>query len=190
MVDLSHAGHKRFGPITTARLRLRPYTKVEADADQVYRLMSDPQVMRHYPSVCDREQASRVLDRMLDSYTRFGYSLLAVERLMDGEYIGQVGLLHWDDVDAREDVEVAYMLLPEYWGKGYATEAARASRDWAFNHLNVDRIVSFIAVQNNDSISVAMRNGMTRLKRLDENRFNRPIFVYQISRNEWEAMKV
>jgi RimJ/RimL family protein N-acetyltransferase len=110
------------------------------------------------------------------------------ERPSDGTYMGQIGLLHWDDVDAREDVEVAYMLLPQFWGHGYATEAAQACRDWAFLNLGVDRVVSFIAVENQPSIAVAERNGMVRAKRLDENRFYRPIYVYCIKKDEWARL--
>lgn len=153
----------------------------------MFRVMSDPRVMRHYPIVYDRARAARALENVLGSYERLGYSLLVVERKSDGAFVGQVGLLHWDDVDAREDVEVAYMLLPEYWGAGYATEAARACRDWAFVQLSVDRVVSFIVVQNAPSIAVARRNGMRPLKRLEQNRFGKPIYVYGISRSEWQA---
>lgn len=151
------------------------------------RLMSDPRVMRYYPAVYDLARARQVLANVIAAYERLGYSLLAVERRSDGDFVGQAGLLHWDDVDAREDVEVAYMLTPENWGVGYATEAARACRDWAFVHLDVDRVVSFIVTGNRPSIAVARRNGMRRLKRLENNRFGKPIYVYGISRAEWSA---
>jgi [ribosomal protein S5]-alanine N-acetyltransferase len=172
-----------FGPIQTSRLRLRRY--VESEVNLVHRVMSDSRVMRYYPAVYDLERSRMVLTRILESYQTPGYSLLAVERTSDGEFLGQVGLLHWDDVDAREDVEVAYLLLPDYWGMGYATESARACRDWAFVNLRPDRVVSFIAVENRPSIAVAERNGMTRLKRLESNRFGTPIYVYGISAKRW-----
>jgi RimJ/RimL family protein N-acetyltransferase len=154
----------------------------------VYRLMSDPRVMRFYPEVYDLERSRLVLENVLRSYGRYGYSLLVAERRSDGSHVGHVGLLHWDDVDAREDVEVAYMLLPEFWGAGYATEAARASRDWAFAQLGVDRVVSFIVTQNRPSIAVAKRNGMRRLKRLEQNRFGKPIYIYGITLAEWDLV--
>ncbi len=169
--------------IETPRLRLRRYR--EGEVDLVHRVMSDPLVMRYYPETYDVERCQKVLDSILASYARHGYSLFAVERREDGAYAGQIGLLHWDDVDAREDVEVAYMLLPEFWKMGYATEAARACRDWAFANLEPDRVVSFIDVNNVPSIAVAQRNGMTRLKRLDTNRLGKPIYVYGISQPQW-----
>lgn len=172
--------------LQTERLRLRRYT--EKDVDNVYRLIGDPQVMRYFPSVYDRDRAKRIVKDVLAAYDELGYSVLAVE-LPDGTYIGQIGLLDWKDVDRRPDVEVAYMLAPQAWGKGYAIEAARACRDWAFAHLDVDRLVSFIAIANEPSIRVAERNGMTRIKRLDENRFGMPIYVYAIGREEWESAR-
>jgi ribosomal-protein-alanine N-acetyltransferase len=175
--------HPTFGPIETHRLRLRRYRK--DDLELMHGLMSDPSVMRHYVAPFSREQSQRALSNALASYDKRGYSLLAVERKSDGRFIGHVGLLHWDDVDAREDVEVAYMLLPAYWGCGYATEAARASRDWAFANLDVDRVVSFIAVSNQPSVAVAERNEMIRLKRLETSRFGQPIYVYGITREAW-----
>ncbi|MBV8344907.1 MAG: GNAT family N-acetyltransferase [Candidatus Eremiobacteraeota bacterium] len=171
--------------IQTERLRLRRFRADEAEL--VFRLMSDPLVMRFYPATYDRARARLVLEKVLAAYERLGYSMLAVERKLDGAFLGQIGLLHWDDVDGREDVEVAYMLLPQHWGAGYATEAARACRDWAFTYLDVDRVVSFIVTGNRPSIAVARRNGMRRLKRLESNRFGKPIYIYGVSRADWPA---
>lgn len=176
----------QLGPLLTKRLRLRRYTP--EDADLILRLISNPDVMRYFGRVYDRDQAQKMLDLFIKSYADFGYSVLAVERLSDNAFLGQIGLLHWDDVDAREDVEAAYMLLPEAWGNGYATEAARAVRDWAFTNLACDRVTSFIVVENAPSFAVAERNGMSRTKRLEENRFKQPIYVYAITREEWSAL--
>lgn len=186
-MDSSETSPGTFGPIETERLRLRRY--VSGEEHLVHRVMSDPRVMRYYPELLDLERSRAVLERILAGYDKWGYSLLAVERSSDGCYIGQIGLLHWDDVDAREDVEVAYMLLAEYWGCGYATEAAQACRDWAFSNLGPDRVVSFIDVDNAPSVAVAERNGMSRLKRLDENRLGKPIYVYGIGLERWRETR-
>ncbi len=170
--------------MVTERLMLRRFT--EDDFEELYGMLSDPQVMRHYPSTRDREGTRVWMNRVLSAYERFGYSFFAVQRREYGEFVGQVGLLHWDDVDGREDVEVAYMLRRAAWGFGYAQEAARACRDWAFRHLGVDRVVSFIAVDNSRSVAVAIANGMKQLKRLDENRFGVPIYVYGVERADWK----
>src|SRR5580704_4647009 len=170
--------------LQTERLRLRRYRK--DDVENALRLMSDPRVMRYYPELLDRAGATRMIDNALRAYEKRGYSVLVVERLSDNAFLGHVGLLHWDDVDGREDVEVAYMLVPQAWGNGYATEAAIACRDWAFENLGSDRVVSFIAVENDPSCGVAERNGMKRAARLDENRLGQPLYVYAIERTDWE----
>ena len=165
-------------------MRLRRF---EADdVDNALRLFGDPLVMRHFTGVCDRDTVRRIVEKFRSEHERYGYSMLAVEQRSDGAYVGHTGLLHWDDVDGREDVEVAYAYAPDVWGRGYATEAARACRDWAFENLGVDRVVSFIAVENAPSVAVAERNGMSRTKRLEVNRFGRPIFVYAITREQWQ----
>lgn len=173
----------RLERLETERLTLRPYTS--DDVEHVHALMGDAQVMSHFDRTYDRAECRRMLDAYLGWQRDRGYSLLAVERRSDGAFVGQCGLLYWTDVDDREDVEVAYMLVPQFWGHGYASEAARACRDWAFANLPVDRVVSYIAVENAPSIAVAERNGMRQLKRLDQNRFKRPIYVYGIGRDEW-----
>jgi len=175
-----------FGPIETQRLRLRRFALGEEAL--VHGVMSDPRVMRYYPELLDLERSRAVLGKILAAYERPGYSLLAVERKLDGCYVGQIGILHWDDVDGREDVEVAYMLRSQFWGFGYATEAAQACRDWAFANLATDRVVSFIDVNNGPSIAVAQRNGMTCSKRIDESRFGKPIYVYAIERARWREI--
>jgi RimJ/RimL family protein N-acetyltransferase len=175
----------QFGPLETQRLRMRRY--VADDAELVRGMMSDPLVMQYFPTLFDAARAAALIQYVLNGYEVHGYSFLALERKPDLAYVGHVGLLHWDDVDEREDVEVAYFLRREFWGQGYATEAARVSRDWAFENTRADRVVSFIDIENAPSIAVAERNGMMRLRRRDENRFGKPIYVYGISRNEWLA---
>jgi len=172
--------------LQTERLRLRRYTT--DDIDNIYGLVSDPLVMRYFPQMYSRSEVEESLEHRIARYDEIGYSVMAVELRSDGTFVGQIGLLHWDDVDGREDVEVAYMLRPQFWGCGYAIEAARACRDWAFENLGVDRVVSFVAVDNAPSIAVALRNGMHFVHRLDENRFGFPINVYAIEREAWALL--
>jgi RimJ/RimL family protein N-acetyltransferase len=84
------------------------------------------------------------------------------------------------------EVEVAYALGREAWGRGYGTEAARATRDWAFTNLEVDYVISLIIPENENSIRVAGKNGMTFWK---EGHFRTiPVHVYRIMRQEWERL--
>jgi RimJ/RimL family protein N-acetyltransferase len=81
-------------------------------------------------------------------------------------------------------VEVAYALAPEFWGQGYAIEAARASRDHAFRTLDAPWVISLILPENAPSIRVAERNGMTFWKMAAFRTFT--VRVYRITREAWE----
>jgi ribosomal-protein-alanine N-acetyltransferase len=79
---------------------------------------------------------------------------------------------------------VAYALAPEFWGQGYASEAARAVRDHAFRTLEAPFVISLILPENTGSIRVAERNGMTFWKMADFRGYH--LRVYRITRAEWE----
>ncbi len=147
----------------TDRLVLRHLQ--QSDFDSLFALMSDPEVMRYYPGVKNRDETQAWLDWVEEHYARFGYGLFALEHLETGEFLGQTGIIHqqWDQ---RPDLEVGYMLARKAWGHGYATEAARVCRDLAFARYHPDRVVSFIRPENTPSQAVAKRNGMRILKRV------------------------
>jgi len=98
------------------------------------------------------------------------------------EFIGLCGLL-WQEVDGIKELEVGYHFIPQYWGNGYATEAAIASRNAGFKHYDVDSIISIINVENTESIGVAERNGMRPTKHTVK--FNQNVCIYRITRAEW-----
>lgn len=99
-----------------------------------------------------------------------------------GEFVGRVGLIRQE-----EGIEVAYALAPRHWHRGYATEAARACRDWAFTHLACDRVISLVYTRNQPSRRVAERNGMRIVAEIT--RANLPHHVYAITRAEWEQLR-
>lgn len=129
--------------LTTERLRLR---RLEA-ADR-------PALAR-----LDWLDADRVLQRCLDDYGRFGHALWVVEQLRDGAFVGLCGLLR-QQLEGVAELEVGYHLLPEYRGRGLASEAARGVMAYAFERLGADRIISIILPDNAASIGVARRNGL------------------------------
>lgn len=83
----------------------------------------------------------------------------AVYEKATGRLAGQVGL-KVQLVDGKEELEVAYSLLPQFWGNGYAAEAAQKCRDVAFEQAWCDSLISIIHVENAASMQVAFRNGM------------------------------
>jgi [ribosomal protein S5]-alanine N-acetyltransferase len=135
--------------LETPRLVLQRMTA--GDLDFLETLLSDPEVMVHFPKPLDRAGASEWLERVLASYERID-SGFGLARLRDtGETIGQV------------EIEVAYMLARRYWRRGLASEAALACRDHALNVMGAPRVVSMIVAENLPSIRVAARMGMKRV---------------------------
>ena len=144
--------------LETERLILREYTW--DDFDGLYALLSDPETMCHYPKPYDEAGTRRWIQWNLDNYQKYGFGLWAVLLKETGELIGQCGLTMqpWKD---REVLEIGYLFQRPHWHKGYATEAARACRQYAFEELGAAEVCSIIRDTNTASQRVALRNGMT-----------------------------
>jgi [ribosomal protein S5]-alanine N-acetyltransferase len=148
--------------LRTGRLLLRELTM--ADLDPLAALYRDPGVRRYFPDgTRTYEQTREELAWTIDvHYARYGYGLWAAIVADTGAFAGRCGLLHWE-IDGRPEVEVAYLLDPAVWGRGLATEAARAIAAHAFATLPVDRLVALIDPANAASRRVAEKIGMTVL---------------------------
>lgn len=142
--------------LTTERLTFREM--VAEDLDFLYSMLSDPEVMRFYPRELDREGAKDWLDRVMARQERDGYSFWLVADKTTGEPIGQAGLLN-QEVDGCVEAEIGYMLAKHQWRNGYAREAAAAVRDYAFNLLGKQRVISLIRPVNIPSQRVALSYG-------------------------------
>ena len=144
--------------ISTSRLILRPWR--DEDAEPFAALNADPVVMEHFPSLLSRVESDAMIDRIRGHFAREGFGLWAVEVPGVAPFIGFTGLSRpawWQEV-----VEIGWRLAPAHWGKGYATEAARAALDLAFGSLALDEVVSFVVPSNVRSQRVMDRLGMTR----------------------------
>ncbi len=165
--------------LETERLRLRVLRP--EDEEPFSRICGDPHVMRFYPQPWSAERAHGFIQFNIRLQSERGFSLWAVVHRETEQFIGFCGLIP-QCVEGVEEIEVGYMLHPEFWGRGLAPEAARASRDHAFRQLGVGRVISLINPHNQPSIRVAEKNGM-RLDRQTE--FNgRPCLVYAVSRGD------
>ena len=116
--------------------------------------------MKYYPQQFSREDALRWVTKTQERYRTDGFGLFAVVLKSEGVVIGNCGLMR-QDVEGESLVEVGYHFRRDYWGHGYATEAARACMDYAFERLNVEKLISLILAENLPSRRVAERNGMT-----------------------------
>jgi [ribosomal protein S5]-alanine N-acetyltransferase len=143
--------------LETSRVSLRKF--VPGDADALARIISDPETMRYYPAPYDRQGVTTWIERNLRRYANDGFGLWAMVFKESGELIGDCGLTK-QAVEGIEEIEIGYHLRRDHWGKGLATEAARAVRDYGFANLKVDRLISLIRPGNAPSRRVAERNGM------------------------------
>jgi len=155
--------------VETERLLLRT-PRVE-DAEALAEAYSDPEVMRYIGdgSTTDVDGTRRAIERFLVGWETDGFGQLVAERREDGRVLGRVGFLVWDretwtpgtrgEFGERAEVEVGWTLAREHWGSGYATEAGRAARDWAFGELGLTRLISLILPGNERSVRVAEKLG-------------------------------
>lgn len=146
-------------PLTTPRLRIRRMR--EEDADALHRIYGDPEAMRYVGSTGrprSREQTGRSVARFMADRERHGFGLWAAELRESGEMIGMCGLTPVDGTGP--DVEVVYVLEQPAWGRGYATEMARACLAAGFGAFGLERIVALAYPANGPSIRVMQKAGM------------------------------
>lgn len=128
------------------------------DLDFLAQMLGDRLVMRFYPKALDRNGALDWLNRVIERQTRDGHSFWLVADKNTDEPIGQVGLLN-QEADGELENEIGYMLHHRYWRQGYASEAAAAVRDYAFQVLGKDRVISLVRPVNIASQRVALSYG-------------------------------
>ena len=144
--------------LTTPRLRLRTYRR--DDLPLFAALNSDPAVMATLGGEpLTREHSDDIAEWAEECYAAERIGLLAVERLADGAFLGMCGLHHQRAYP--DDLEIAWRLAHHYWGHGYATEAATAWLDYAFDVLGAPRVISITDRPNTRSLAVMRRLGMT-----------------------------
>jgi RimJ/RimL family protein N-acetyltransferase len=102
-------------------------------------------------------------------------------------FVGQCGILV-QEVDGKEEMEIAYAILPAYRNRGYATEAARKCLDFAFENNFANHLVSIIHTENKRSERVAQKCGMKPLRRSIF--MDRPVTIYTIEKTEWHRLQV
>lgn len=154
--------------LRTERLLLRePRT---GDLHAVTALYRDAKVMRYIspPGPWSAARSAAALERMIRRWDDDGIGTFVIE--LDGAVAGDVGLLPWDpatwtagasraQLGSDAEIEIGWTLARKRWGKGYATEAATAVRDWALGELGLTRLISLIDPENAASIRVAEKLG-------------------------------
>ncbi len=151
---------RRFDNIRTDRLVMRRWR--DADRDAYAALNADPEVMRYFPATLDRATSNASVDRIEELFDLQGFGLWALEVAATGEFIGFTGLNPMPDgVPGAGGMEVGWRLTRQAWHKGFATEAANAAVDVAFNGAGLAELWSMTSVLNRPSQAVMLRIGMT-----------------------------
>ena len=144
--------------LETERLALRRLE--EGDFTAWRAVLGDPQVMYAYEHGFSEEEVREWMRRQQERYRRYGFGLWAMIEKASGELIGDCGVT-MQEWDGREVPETGYHLRRDKWGRGFATEAAMACKEYAFTTLGFQEVYAIIRDNNLASQHVALRCGMT-----------------------------
>lgn len=151
--------------LETERLILRTWTPEDIDKQAAMNI--DPRVMEYFPSTQDHQTAVNFVEYSNNLFNKYGFCLYAAELKETGELIGFIGLnipnFEIPNFKAIQKpvVEIGWRLGFDHWGKGYATEGAKAVLQHGFSDLNLKEIISFTAVKNMRSRNVMEKLGLT-----------------------------
>ena len=176
--------------LETDRLLLR--APIPEDADALAPMYADPEVMRYVGDgrTLSRADTERSVRRMIDRWNADGFGLFTTVRKEDEAVIGRVGLLVWNSdtwepttraeaAGGPSEVEVGYTLGRDYWGQGFATEAAGAVRDYALGELGAGRLIALIIHGNTASENVARKLGLEYERNIMLGRREAQLFVLE-----------
>ncbi len=176
--------------LETERLVLR--APVPEDADALAPIYADPEVMRYVGDgrTLTHGQTELSVRRMIQRWEADGFGLFTTVRKENRIVIGRVGLLVWN-TDSWEpttraeavgptELEVGYTLGRDFWGQGYATEAAAAARDYALNGLGAERLIALIIHGNTASENVARKLGLEYEREIKLGRRDAQLFALEL----------
>jgi RimJ/RimL family protein N-acetyltransferase len=165
--------------VETARLVLRHFRISDLEAMLI--LFGDAEVMRYGDGAQSPQWVRSWLRRRLDeAHQHSGIGPWAVIEKASSETIGYCGLFYFPDINGQAETEIGYRLARPFWGRGYATEAARAVRDYAFSTLGISRLITIIDPHNVASIRVAEKIGMRYEQDVIFDGYTHPDHVYAI----------
>lgn len=150
--------------ITTDRLSMRPFNR--GDVQAFSKICENPEVMRYIGNgkPLDIDTVRSNITNWIALYEQRGYGLFALILKENNQLIGFCGLIH-QMVDEENFIELGYRLDQAFWGKGMATEAALAIKNYALNQLKIPTLISIIHHENVASKNVALKIGMKLMKK-------------------------
>ncbi len=172
-------------PAPTPQLTFREMTP--DDLDDMAALLGDPEVMRYYPRPKTRDEASAWITWNQRLYRKHGYGLWLLPLRDTGEFVGDCGLTP-QHVDGSTEIEIGYHVRTAFQGRGLATEAASACRNFARDVLKVERLIAIIDPRNRPSQRVAEKLGLALEGQTDnQGRWPSPQLIYATSLRQRRA---
>ncbi|MEU6215591.1 MULTISPECIES: GNAT family N-acetyltransferase [unclassified Streptomyces] len=174
--------------IRTPRLLLRRWT--DDDLVPLSEINADPDVMRWTGdgSAIGLDGTAEDIERWEEEWDEEGFGVFAVELLGSGELVGAVGLSVCEYLpDAPGDIEITWRLGRQFWGQGYASEAAHATLEFALQDRGVDRVVAIARVGDEASANVIRKLGMEPARETTDPRHGHAVQIHLIDLTEYEA---
>jgi 3-dehydroquinate dehydratase/shikimate dehydrogenase len=178
--------------IKTARLILRPWR--QEDLEPFATLNADPKVMEYFPSVLTSEESNDSAHRISSKIETQRWGLWAVSVPGVADFIGFIGLaVPSFEAPFTPAVEIGWRLAYDHWGKGYATEGAKAVLEYAFETLKLSEVVSFTALPNKRSQHIMEKIGMHHdpkddfdHPKLPQGHWLKRHVLYRLKKSQWE----
>ena len=193
MLSLAYSLMNEQVTLTTDRLVLRPWT--QSDLEPLASMNADSRVMEYFPGIKSLAESEKEMESLQKHIEKYGWGFWAASLGETGQWIGLIGLKHVSiEAHFTPAVEVGWRLEATFWGKGYATEGARASLKYGFEVLKVPEIVSYTPTHNIPSRRVMGRIGMRHDPKDDFDHPRLPVLhplrrhvLYRLKRAEWKA---
>ena len=163
--------------LTTPRLTLRPFTL--DDVAPLHRILNQPDILQYFPNPSSpaMERVQRIIEKQLAHWGEHNLGWWAVVPHGQSELIGWNGLQYLPETD---EVEVGYLLSKQFWGRGYATEGAKASIQFGFANFNFGEIIGLTHPENIASQNVLKKCGMRFIEQKEY--FGMQLFRYMLSK--------
>lgn len=163
--------------LETKRLLIREFNS--QDLQDLASILGDPQVMEFSLKgpLTIKQTKDFFQKKILKNYSQYGFGLWAIVRKDDERLIGFTGIIT-QHIDNEDVMEIGYRILPQDWGQGFATEASLAVKEYAFNHLGLDHLISIIDPRNIRSAHVAKKLGMKVAKKTNFHGFD--VDIYEV----------
>ena len=145
----------------SARLGFRAWKN--EDLEEFAKLNADELVMEYFPATLSKAEVVNLIERLKKQHTENGFTYYATEILESKEFIGMIGLaLQTYEADFTPAIDIGWRLKRSAWGNGYATEGAKRCLTYAFQDLEIDKIIAVCTSKNQKSENVMKKIGMTK----------------------------